>query len=169
MRTALPLRLNDLFGRENEILVPGNWHALHMTRIAAKRLRYSMELYQPCFDKSFKQRIDTVKTLQDHLGAIQDCVTLIGFLENAVEGNAVNRNLGITEGTAEIIPETEKMILEQIMIRDQLYERFCVFWKDMQNERFKENLTTLIESTYRSNADKTNDLNALERIFIDEI
>ena len=169
MRTALPLRLSDLFNWEKEIMIPDNWRALHMARIAAKRLRYSMELYQPCFDKSFKQRIDTVKTLQDHLGAIQDCVTLIGFLETAVECNAVNRNPELTEGTAEIISEVEKMIVEQIMIRDHLYERFCDFWQDVQNERFKENLMALIESTYRSNADKTNDLNALERIFIDEI
>ncbi len=169
MFVALPRRLKDLFNREKEILIPENWQALHMMRIAAKRLRYSMELYQLCFDKSFREKINTVKTLQDHLGAIQDCVTLIAFLEDAAEKSADKLQDEQPDISDAVLSETEKMIMEQILIRGRLYAQFTDFWNHLTNQRFKETLLSLIETTYKSNADKTNDLNALERIFIDEI
>ena len=45
----------------------------HQLRIAAKRLRYTMEYFQEVLGPEVQMMIDRVKALQDHLGDLQDC------------------------------------------------------------------------------------------------
>jgi hypothetical protein len=47
--------------------------ALHDMRIAAKRLRYILEVCGPCFGPYAKNATKMVKELQDLLGEIHDC------------------------------------------------------------------------------------------------
>ena len=47
--------------------------ALHDTRIAAKRVRYLLEIAEPCFDDSARDGIRLMRRLQDLLGTIHDC------------------------------------------------------------------------------------------------
>lgn len=58
-------------------------YELHQMRIAAKRLRYTMELFQevyasePGFAARFSAALETVKALQDHLGFLHDADVLV--------------------------------------------------------------------------------------------
>ena len=58
-------------------------YELHQMRIAAKRLRYTMELFQeiyaptPDFAARFSSALETVKALQDHLGFLHDADVLV--------------------------------------------------------------------------------------------
>jgi len=49
---------------------------LHRLRIGAKRVRYALELAEPCIGKSASQLIRQVRKLQDLLGAHQDTVMI---------------------------------------------------------------------------------------------
>lgn len=49
--------------------------ALHQLRILAKRIRYAMELFAPCFPPAFKDQLyPAVEQLQEILGQMQDAV-----------------------------------------------------------------------------------------------
>src|SRR5207253_1576122 len=56
-------------------------------RIAAKRLRYSMEIFQPLvaghtqYVKEFAKATEQIKSLQEHLGVIHDADVLVPRLE----------------------------------------------------------------------------------------
>ncbi len=52
---------------------------LHEMRIAAKRLRYSMEIFRSCFGPDIADRIGDVKTIQEKIGQIHDCDVLVGI------------------------------------------------------------------------------------------
>lgn len=55
---------------------------LHQLRIAAKRLRYSLEFFQEVLKPHATQVIEQIKTLQDHLGDLQDAVVANQILES---------------------------------------------------------------------------------------
>lgn len=47
---------------------------LHPLRVRAKHLRYSLELFRPCYGPGLEERIEALKKLQDVLGDVNDPV-----------------------------------------------------------------------------------------------
>lgn len=79
-------RLDELRGFADEALAPDASVAQHDMRIAAKRLRYVLEIVGPCLGAEAKAARDAAKQLQSVLGDLHDCdlmlpkVEGIGFL-----------------------------------------------------------------------------------------
>jgi CHAD domain-containing protein len=46
---------------------------LHRVRLAAKRLRYTLELFRPCYGPGLEARLERLRRLQQVLGEINDC------------------------------------------------------------------------------------------------
>jgi len=46
---------------------------LHSVRLAAKRIRYTLELFRPCYGPGLESRIAGLRSLQQVLGDINDC------------------------------------------------------------------------------------------------
>jgi CHAD domain-containing protein len=58
---------------------------LHKLRIAAKKLRYSMEVFDPCWPGGLETQIAVTRALQDAGGYHQDWTVLKRFLEREIE------------------------------------------------------------------------------------
>ena len=71
------VRLRELGGFIPQALDPGEVQALHDMRIAAKRLRYVLELTRPALGPSAAGAARTAKKLQDLLGQIHDCDVML--------------------------------------------------------------------------------------------
>jgi hypothetical protein len=67
------VRLDELCGFMPRAADPAEVVALHDMRIAAKRLRYILEITGPCFGPYAKTATRMTKDLQDLLGEIHDC------------------------------------------------------------------------------------------------
>jgi hypothetical protein len=67
------VRLDELCGFMPTAADPAEVVALHDMRIAAKRLRYILEITAPCFGAYAKTATKMTKELQDLLGEIHDC------------------------------------------------------------------------------------------------
>jgi hypothetical protein len=67
------VRLDELCGFMPRAADPAEVVALHDMRIAAKRLRYILEITGPCFGPYAKTATKLTKELQDLLGEIHDC------------------------------------------------------------------------------------------------
>jgi CHAD domain-containing protein len=79
-------RLNAV--RAHETLIPNAAvEQLHALRIEFKKLRYALEFFREVLGKETKDVINELKTLQDHLGDLNDanvaCQILSEFIENA--------------------------------------------------------------------------------------
>lgn len=71
-------RLGELQALAEEALDdPGAASAQHDMRIAAKRLRYVLEIVADCFGPEAVQARDAAKALQGVLGEIHDCDTML--------------------------------------------------------------------------------------------
>lgn len=52
----------------------------HRMRLASKRVRYTLELFRPCYGPGLEERLDALKTLQDALGDLNDAVATMHLL-----------------------------------------------------------------------------------------
>jgi ferritin len=135
-------------------------YELHQMRIAAKRLRYTMELFQeiyalnPDFAARFSAALETVKTLQDHLGFLHDADVLVPQLtahlthlledsfgtdhrdEPVVGVHFVDFDAGI--GLLTLCRETRAE-------RDAAYAKFLTDWVQWQNQELFSQLIALLE------------------------
>jgi CHAD domain-containing protein len=73
-RQMLPKLAADFFRQGREIVGSSpSAQDLHQLRLAVKRFRYTLELFRPCYGNGLEQRLDALKRMQDHLGAMNDC------------------------------------------------------------------------------------------------
>ena len=70
-------RLDELRSLAPEALAPEATRAQHDMRIAAKRLRYVLEVTGFCFGKPARTARDRARDLQDLLGEVHDCDVML--------------------------------------------------------------------------------------------
>jgi hypothetical protein len=70
-------RLDELYSFDPSALDPAEVRALHDLRIAAKRLRYVLEVTVPCFGDYARTALRRTKALQDLVGEIHDCDVML--------------------------------------------------------------------------------------------
>ena len=87
---------------------PDKVEALHDMRIAAKRLRYILEIAHPCFGGYARTAVNRVKDLQELLGELHDCdvqsVELEAFLRDLIAEDALALALA-AEGMDDLAPD----------------------------------------------------------------
>jgi CHAD domain-containing protein len=71
------VRLEELRDLAAEAVEPGAETAQHDMRIAAKRLRYALEIVEPCFGAPATEARLAARELQDVLGEIHDCDVML--------------------------------------------------------------------------------------------
>ena len=69
----LQTRLDELRGFAGEALAPDAATTQHDMRIAAKRLRYALEIVAPCFGEEADAARKAAKEIQSVLGDLHDC------------------------------------------------------------------------------------------------
>ena len=66
---------------------------LHQLRLAAKKLRYSLELVAPLYDGALAGPLEQVTCVQTQLGAINDCHTVRSMIEGYPASDAMESRL----------------------------------------------------------------------------
>lgn len=72
-RAVLLARLKEFEKLSNALFRPLDGDALHELRIAVKRLRYAIELFQPCWPRAIATHAKRAARIQTALGDIHDC------------------------------------------------------------------------------------------------
>ena len=102
------VRLAELLAFMPRARDPDEVEALHDMRIAAKRLRYILEIAHPCFGEYARVAVNRVKDLQELLGELHDCdvqsVELEAFLRDLIAEDALALALA-AEGMDDLAPE----------------------------------------------------------------
>jgi CHAD domain-containing protein len=84
-------RLDELRGFGDRALAPDAGAEQHSMRIAAKRLRYVLEIVGPCIGEEAKAARDAAKQLQSVLGDLHDCDLMLSKLEQIDSAAALLR------------------------------------------------------------------------------
>jgi CHAD domain len=135
---------------------PGEVVALHDMRIAAKRLRYVLEVTSPCFGAYAQTATKHVKELQDLLGEIHDCdvqiPATVAFAEQlqAADAAALRAAAGAAEDLDPALLKQAPHAREhagvaalQVHLRARrllLFDRFLELWDDYERKGFRARL-----------------------------
>ena len=122
-----------LLAYEPYIREPGAIDQHHAMRIAAKKLRYTMEIFNAACNDSFKKPIGALRTLQDILGEMHDCDVWIAALQT--DGNQGEGGSGSIPARFRSGPGIADLVLEQKQERERLYRRFVRFWESPRREQ----------------------------------
>jgi len=85
------VRLEELRGFAEAALTPDASEAQHNLRIAAKRLRYVLEIFAPCLGGEAEAARGAAKRLQSVLGDLHDCDLMLVKVEQIGSVAAVLR------------------------------------------------------------------------------
>ena len=153
------VRLDELQGFIPRALDPHEVTALHDMRIAAKRLRYILEVTADvCFGPYAETALKRTKDLQDLLGEIHDCdVQLPRVLARLEELRAADAQIvrdRAPVGAPDLDPRYASRSsngrawrgLETLAIylqarRELLFERFLEMWTHLERDGFRARLT----------------------------
>ncbi len=155
----IEMRLGEMLRYEPYIADETRVYELHQMRIAAKRLRYSMEIFQPlyrdfsqCFVQ-FEEATDQIKALQEHLGEIHDSDVLVPKLEEHITrllkaGHGRDKKGELRTGVDLVDLDACQGLLSVCMqVRDERTDRYrllCGDWKRIRENGFFESLLLLL-------------------------
>lgn len=163
------VRLEELLSFGPRALEPEEVDALHDMRIAAKRLRYVLEVTGPCFGPYAGTAGKRARELQDLIGEIHDCDVLLPMLEGLIaelraEDAAALRMLAgddpdfSARSGARAPHRAEYRGLEVLCAhvrarRSLLFERFARRWKQLERQGFARRLERALSERPRPSAD----------------
>jgi hypothetical protein len=149
-------RLAELCGFMPKAADPSEVKALHDMRIAAKRLRYILEVTGPVFGEYAETAVKYAKALQDLLGEIHDCdeqgPAVAAVLEELVDDDA--RALAERHaGAADLDPSAVRraphhaaysgvaaLLVHLRARRAVLFANFLELWADYERKGFRARL-----------------------------
>lgn len=139
---TISLRLEDMLAYETYVSQPERLEELHAMRIAAKRLRYTMEVFGPLYKEDLKQPLKTVRKIQTMLGDIHDCDVWVDYLPQFLEEERARTVEYYGHGRPLNRLRTGILYLQQERQehRMELYRDFVEFWQQTQGQNFWDNL-----------------------------
>ena len=173
-RTIASIRLDEMYSWAADVDEPYAVRGLHNLRIAAKRLRYTLEIFEDVFPPASQAIADELTQIQDELGALHDDDVLIALLRLCMgsedAGIAYEQALvqgGKQKGQGKLLLEPalvatvldpafapspqqryglERLLLKRLQTREERYRAFRQHWYQLQARDFRrEILDTLDE------------------------
>jgi CHAD domain-containing protein len=80
-RRVLPPLAEKFFEQGRRALKRGTVPALHAFRLKTKHFRYTLELFQPIYGPGLEKHLENLRTLQRHLGEVNDCAATRRLLD----------------------------------------------------------------------------------------
>lgn len=162
-RKVLAVRIAELYSYEPAVAQPTWSHELHDMRIAAKRLRYTLELFETQFGETGKQQIDRIKQVQEALGVLHDRdveIEMVGAELSAAmadEADRVRADLASAEpqemaaiATSAMRPPPDDVRRGLISLlvaahadRQAAYDAFTSLWSTLGEDGMRRDLVTL--------------------------
>jgi CHAD domain-containing protein len=120
----------------------------HAIRIAAKKLRYTMEIYGSIYRNSLQKPLARVKKIQEFLGDIHDCDVWIDQITSLL---LRERSL-LRSGKGTKRPDTVTLASLNLLLRDQeaerrrRYRQFVHHWQALRRVKLWDELKTTLDS-----------------------
>ncbi len=136
---VVKIRAAEVFAHSEGVLDTGDVERVHDMRVATRRLRAAMEVFEPCFPrKRFHRALKQVKALADALGERRDSDVEIEFLRRCGD------EIGVTDRDA-LAALVERLRAEQ----RQANEALAPFVAKKRLAKLRRRLDRLVEEVRR--------------------
>lgn len=166
-------RLAELYQWEQGVDDPAHVRELHDMRIAAKRLRYTFEVFEEVLPAAGKAIVEELTRLQDELGDLHDSDVMIALLQMRIQQSDQQSDRVVENGTGEtlssshtksLVPEDmaaylldpraapteeerrglEEFLRQQEDLRKQRYTTFRQHWRQLQERDFRREVLDVL-------------------------
>ncbi len=162
-RVILRERLHDLYAGTKNIDSVEYIQELHDLRIAAKRVRYTLEIFKEFLPIESQEYAQELTALQDELGALHDSEVMLALLSLALREQP-DRPVEITRKpllSADLSADVQaasqalsageleglgRFLRRQEERREQCYAAFRLHWDRLEEHHFREKLLAMIEN-----------------------
>lgn len=172
-RRAVYTRPDEMYNWSANVDTPYEVHGLHNLRIAAKRLRYTLEIFEDILPPACHVFAGELAQVQDELGAVHDNDALIALLrlclgsedaglayEQALVKAGKQKNkeklLLPSDMVAAVLdpnvaPDAaqrfglEQLLLKQSQLREEHYSAFRRHWHQLQARDFRRELLDVLQ------------------------
>ncbi len=102
----------------------------HQMRIAAKHLRYALEVFSPLYEERLQTPLEVARGLQKTLGELHDCDVWIEFLPRFIAGERrrTKKFLGHLRGFRRIAQGLEELLTNRGRERERIHATFVEQW-----------------------------------------
>ena len=162
LRRIVEVRLDELRSFAPDGAAPSSAGDLHDMRIAAKRLRYVLEMAEPVFGAPARRGAKEARRIQDLLGEIHDCDEGVPRVEAHVErlrgDDAVAMAAAAGRGAKDVDPaairdaphrrEYAGLVSYVAYLqarRDVLYAEFVRYWRGLERGGFAERIASKLD------------------------
>jgi CHAD domain-containing protein len=140
-REAVADSLHDLIDLGASLYEPFKTEELHEARIAAKRLRYAVELFVHCWGERIAPFAAEIAEMQSFLGEVHDCDVWIEILGEQLRRRRKNE-------TREADYQTNIWLLSEfVKKRTKEYRSALKLWSEWENGNFAERMRATIQSS----------------------
>ncbi len=135
--------LQDLLDLGASLYEPFKTEELHEMRIAAKRLRYAVELFTACWGASIAPFAEEIADMQSFLGELHDCDVWIESMGNRLQGRQGNAATNGSDYQA-----LAWLLSEFVKKRTKEYRSALKLWNEWETNDFTERMRgTVIQTT----------------------
>jgi CHAD domain-containing protein len=131
-------RLKQVLKLEVYVHQPARVHELHLIRIAAKKLRYTLENLKSFYGPGIVKFIESAREIQSRLGALHDFDVWRASLPKFVRLPNQDKNLEAAVWFYDRQCQT---------LRQQTYRQFVQSWDRLKRKKVWDQLTQLVSST----------------------
>ena len=171
-RSIARTRLDEMYNWATDVDAPYEVQGLHNLRIAAKRLRYTLEIFADVLPPTCRSSADELSQIQDELGSLHDSDVMIALLRLCMgsedAGMAYEQALVMTgkqksKGKLLLQPALvasvldpkvapssmqryglEQLLLKQSQLREERYRAFRQHWYQLQARDFRRELLDIL-------------------------
>jgi len=171
-RAIARVRLEEMYSWSEYVDDPYDVKDLHNLRIAAKRLRYTLEVFEDFLPEDCKPIVEELTKIQDELGALHDSDVMIGLLrlclgsqesvpmyeqalmeaekQQGKSGSILRPELVATLIDAKVMPSAheryglEKLLQRHEREREEQYTAFRQHWDQLQERDFRRQILDIL-------------------------
>jgi CHAD domain-containing protein len=139
-RAVIRDRLDDLEELSSSLYHPSEGKQLHEMRIAAKRLRYAIELFEGCWNSDLASFAKYAARLQTDLGKLHDCDDWIASFEKEIAKSKKLKDRAETETFVWLFTHFSEL-------RNQHYRDAFSKWNEWQVGKVSDKLRDALKSS----------------------
>lgn len=141
-------RLEQMLLDQDSLDDPDDYRNHHAMRIAAKRLRYTLEIAKPNYGGQLDGIIEATKKVQSLLGDVHDCDVWLRHLGTFAEeeGTRVQARFGSAGRFARLRPGIEYLQHERCERRQQVFQELVAYWQELKRQGMWERLAQIVET-----------------------
>jgi CHAD domain-containing protein len=139
-------RFNDLYAFRTCLADPQDYEQHHAMRIAAKRLRYTMEIFKPLYLGKAEGAFEAVKQLQSLLGEIHDCDLWVEQLQRIAEKQSKRLQplYGHVGPRARLKAGLDYLQQDRRQRRRELFAALVQYWEKLSREEVWDGLLQIV-------------------------